>query len=318
MIGLVLLTGRGIQSALEAAGLHAERIGSLWNTFVIVMAVVYVAVVAVLMLALFRRRRETEPEPRAVLHIVAAAVALTTLILFGLLISSVMTGRAIAAVPENALVLEVTGRQWWWQIEYDHPDQSRRITTANEIVIPVGRPVQIRLQSTDVIHSFWVPNLHGKQDLIPGREGKIVLQADKPGVYRGQCAEFCGQQHAKMALWVNAVPQADFERWAEVQRRSSAIPSSPSQRKGQEVFMSSPCPLCHTIRGTDASGSTAPDLTHFASRRSIAAGTLPNRRGHLGGWILDPQHLKPGSYMPPTLLRQGELDPLLDYLESLH
>ena len=313
---LALLTSRGMQSALEPAGAQAEQIGRLWDLFLVICAAVYVLVMIALCIALFRRKRAT-PNERGAFHAIALATGISTVILFGLLVSSIFTSRGIASVTGDAVRVEVTGRQWWWQVDYDHPDKNKRFTTANELTIPVGIPVQIRLHSSDVIHSFWVPNLHGKQDLIPGHDGAIVLLADRPGVYRGQCAEFCGLQHAKMALWVNALAPADYARWVEAQRDSSKIPSTPMQRKGQDVFMSSPCPLCHNIQGTNASGKTGPDLTHFASRRSIAAGTLPNRRGFLAGWILDPQHIKPGAYMPPILLNQGELEPLLAYLESL-
>jgi cytochrome c oxidase subunit 2 len=315
---LALLAGRGMQSALEPAGVHAEKIGALWDVFLWVSAVVYVIVMAVLLVALFRRRQAAQTESsRGAFNSVAIATGITVAILFALLVSSIFTSRGLAEVTGDAVRLEVTGRQWWWQIDYDDADKSKRFTTANEIHIPVGVPVQIRLRSTDVIHSFWVPNLHGKQDLIPGKDNRIILLADRPGIYRGQCAEFCGLQHAKMALWVNALAPADYARWVQSQRASSKIPSSQLQRKGQDVFMSSPCPLCHNIQGTNASGKTGPDLTHFASRRSIAAGTLPNSRGFLAGWILDPQHIKPGAYMPPMSLNQGELEPLLAYLESL-
>lgn len=304
----------GIQSALEPAGVHADRIGTLWDVFLIVCSVVYVLVIAFLLVAL----RRWSNDERAVGTGVAVAVGLTVVTLFGLLVSSVLTGRATASTQDAPIEITLTGRQWWWQFDYDHPDASKRFTTANELTIPVGIPVRIWLRSPDVIHSFWVPNLNGKQDLIPGKENnQIVLQATKPGVYRGQCAEFCGYQHAKMALWVNVVSPADYAKWIESQRQPSKIPSTPEQRKGLETFMRSPCPLCHTIQGTPANGKTAPDLTHFASRRSIAAGTVPNRRGFLAGWILDPQHIKPGAYMPPTQLEQGELEPLLAYLESL-
>ena len=307
---------RGIQSALEPAGMHAEEIGTLATVFFVVCAVVYVLVLLFLGVALFRRNRGGSS--RAALTAVIAAVVLTVLTLFGLLTSSVFTGRAIASAPEAAVEIVVTGHQWWWQVEYnDKKNVSRRISTANELYIPVGLPVLVFLRSTDVIHSFWVPNLHGKQDLIPGHENVIRLHAKRPGVYRGQCAEFCGLQHAKMAFWVTALPPADFAKWAESQRRLPPPPSTPQQRKGQEIFMRSPCPLCHTVQGTPASGKVGPDLTHLASRRSLAAGTLPNRRGYLAGWILDPQHIKPGAYMPPIQLRQGEVDPLLDYLETL-
>jgi cytochrome c oxidase subunit 2 len=314
----MILAARGIQSALEPGGVQADRIGDLWNVFLIVCAVVYVLVMIALCIALFRRRNAAQNEStRGAFGAVSIATGITTIILFALLVSSIFTSRGIASVTGDAVRIEITGRQWWWQADYDAADKSKRFTTANEISIPVGVPVQIRLRSPDVIHSFWVPNLHGKQDAIPGHDGGIVLRADRPGIYRGQCAEFCGLQHAKMALWVNALSPADYARWVASQQASSTIPSSSQQRKGQEIFMSSPCPLCHNIQGTNASGKTGPDLTHFASRRSIAAGTLPNRRGLLAGWILDPQHIKPGAYMPPTLLNHGELEPLLAYLESL-
>jgi cytochrome c oxidase subunit 2 len=306
---------RGIQSALEPAGVHAEKIGALWDIFLVVSAIVYVLVLLFLFIAL--RRKQSE-ETKGVRTGVTIATGITVVALFALLVSSVVTGRAIAYAPAQTIDVTVTGRQWWWQVDYEHPaDQSKRFTSANELVIPVGVPVQVKLRSTDVIHSFWIPNLHGKQDLIPGHENAILLQATKAGVYRGQCAEFCGLQHAKMALWVTAVPLADFAKWAEQQRQPSKIPSTPQQRKGEEVFMSSPCPLCHNVQGTNASGKTGPDLTHFGSRRSIAAGALPNHRAHLAGWILDPQRIKPGVYMPPTALKQGELEPLLAYVESL-
>jgi cytochrome c oxidase subunit II len=303
----------GIQSALEPAGVHADRIGTLWDVFLVVSTVVYVLVLLFTVVAL-RRRSQNE---RGVRTGVTIAIGLTVVTLFGLLVSSVLTGRATASTQSAPIEITLTGRQWWWQFDYDHPDVHKRFTTANELTIPVGIPVKIWLRSPDVIHSFWIPNLNGKQDLIPGKDNQIVLQATRTGVFRGQCAEFCGLQHARMAFWVNAVAPGDYVKWVESQRQPSKIPSTPEQRKGQETFMSSPCPLCHTIQGTPANGKTAPDLTHFASRRSIAAATLPNRRGFLAGWILDPQHIKPGAFMPPTQLEQGELEPLLAYLESL-
>jgi cytochrome c oxidase subunit 2 len=343
----------GIQSALEPAGVHADRIGTLWNVFLGVSAVVYVLVLLFLAVALLRRRgavgrlavgrlgggeeqaaaphehtdSETSGAPlpppnrptanRPTLIAVSVATGITVVILFALLVSSIFTGRAIAYAPAAPIQVTVTGRQWWWQVDYDTKDVSKRITTANELYIPVGVPVQVHLRSTDVIHSFWVPNLHGKQDLIPGHQNAILLQATRPGVYRGQCAEFCGLQHAKMALWVTALAPADFAKWAAAQQESSKIPSTPRQRQGQEVFTSVSCALCHNVQGTEASGKVGPDLTHFASRRSIAAGALPNRRAELASWILDPQHVKPGAYMPPTRLGTQDLEPLLDYLESL-
>jgi cytochrome c oxidase subunit II len=312
-----LLTGR-VQSTLDSAGVDAARIGRLWNIFLIVSAVVFALVMLALVTALLRRGRGTETEgSRGATIAVSVATGITVVILFGLLAASILTGRASASVGKQALEIEVTGRQWWWQVDYDDPDVSRRFTSANELTIPAGVPVKIVLHSPDVIHSFWVPSLQGKRDLIPGHDGSIVLQAERPGVFRGQCAEFCGQQHAKMAFWVTALAPADYARWAEAQRAPAPPPSTAGQHAGQEIFMRSPCPLCHNIQGTDASGKTGPDLTHFAGRRSIAAATLPNRRPLLAAWIVDPQHIKPGNAMPMMDIRPGELEPLLDYLESL-
>lgn len=318
MTSVAAVAGRGIQSVFSPAGSHAESIGRLYNVFLAVAVIVYILVMLFLVLALLKRRTQTDSKyPRGATLSVVIATALSALTLFGLLTASVFTGRDIAGVPPDAIHLTITGRQWWWQADYEYADVSKRFATANEIVIPTGVPVAMKLRSPDVIHSLWIPNLHGKQDLIPGHDGDLVIKAERAGVYRGECAEFCGLQHAKMALWVNAVSPEEYAKWVRSQRQPSRIPSTAEQRKGQEIFMSSPCPLCHTIRGTEAAGKTAPELTHFASRRSIAAGTLPNRRGFLAGWILDPQHIKPGSYMPPVQLQSGQLDPLLTYLESL-
>jgi cytochrome c oxidase subunit 2 len=191
------------------------------------------------------------------------------------------------------------------------------VITANEIHIPVGKPVHIRLASRDVIHSFWVPDLHGKKDLIPGKDTDLWLRADRAGVYRGQCAEFCGWQHAHMALLVIAEPQDRFDAWLASQRQTPPPPSTPLGQRGRAVFESQACPLCHTVAGTQANGSAGPDLTHLASRRTIAAGTLPNTIGSLGGWIVDPQSTKPGNRMPAVTLHADDLQALLAYLETL-
>jgi cytochrome c oxidase subunit 2 len=311
--------GGAIQSVLDSAGQQARQIEGLWWVFFWVSVAVYLLVAAALLVALFRRRRaagEMQGERRAV-HAIAAATVLTVGTLFFLLVSTIAVGRDLSEHGPAAVTIEVTGHQWWWEVEYDHRDSSRRFTTANELTIPAGEPVRLKLRSGDVIHDFWVPSLGPKRDLTPGHEAALVLRADRTGVYRGQCAEFCGQQHAKMSFWVNVVQKDAYIAWTEKQRLRSRVPTTASQRKGLETFLSSPGPLCHTIAGTDASGKVAPDLTHFASRRSIAAATLPNRRGYLAAWILDPQHLKPGSNMPPTLMKGSDLNPLLDYLESL-
>lgn len=313
------MTTSRVQSALDAAGSYAAQIEALWWVFFWISAVVYALIVVALVAAVFRRRREDDTTERTAPAIrgVSIATGATVLTMFALLLSSVHVGRGLADPSPAEVRIKLTGHQWWWQIEYEHEDKSKQFSTANELTIPVGRPVRIALHTADVIHSFWVPNLHGKQDMINGHPGEILLKADRAGTWRGQCAEFCGLQHANMAFWVNAVPMADYVQWLDEQQKPSRIPATVEQRKGLETFLSSPCALCHTIGGTDASGKPGPDLTHFASRRSIAAATAPNRRAQLAAWILDPQHMKPGSNMPPTSLTQSELHSLLAYLESL-
>jgi cytochrome c oxidase subunit 2 len=236
-----------------------------------------------------------------------------------LIVASFLVGRAIYSNPNNsdALIIEVNGRQWWWDVRYNPSIPSQIVTTANEIHIPVGRPIVLRLGSGDVIHSFWVPNLHGKMDMIPGRTQELSLQADRPGVYRGQCAEYCGHQHAHMALTVVAEPEDQFNAWYQAQLQSAPAPATESQIYGQKVFLSKPCVMCHRIQGTEAGGRLGPDLTHVASRQTIAAGTLPNTREHLAQWIVNSQSVKPGNRMPPIPVAGNELNALLDYVQSL-
>lgn len=314
---------RDLHSALDAAGPQAGRIEDLWWIFFWVCTTVFVLVLIALLAAVLHRRRRDEQQrgdggERHLVRAVGGATAVSGVILIGLLIVSVSTGRAVLSLPPaDALTLEVVGHQWWWEIRYEDPVSSRRFTTANEIHIPVGRPIRVKTRSNDVIHSFWVPNLHGKRDLIPGHPSETWLQADRPGVFRGPCAEFCGAQHANMHLLVVAEPPAAFEAWRQAQLKPAAPPATPLQLRGQTVFLSLPCSTCHTIAGTPAGGRIGPDLTHLASRRTLAAGTLPNTRGYLGGWILDPQTQKPGSKMPPVALQPDDLEALLAYLESL-
>jgi cytochrome c oxidase subunit 2 len=249
---------------------------------------------------------------------VTAATAVTVLILFGFLLSSLWTSRAIASVrPEQALSIHIIGHQWWWEVEYEDGTPSQRMLTANEIHIPVGRPVVFKVTSRDVIHSFWVPNLDGKRDLIPGYTTAIWLQATRPGLFRGQCAEFCGLQHAHMAIDVTAEPEDAFNRWLDARRAAASAPTGDRERRGHDVFMAARCAGCHTIRGTDANGRVAPDLTHIASRDSIGAGTLPNTPEHLAGWLVNPQASKPGNQMPPNPLASDDMQALVAYLETL-
>lgn len=305
------------QSMVDPAGPQAARIANLGWLLLWVCGAVWVVVAAFLVGGLYRKREHASAEPNLP-RAVGGSTALTVVILLGLLVASVITGRALSTIPaSNAMNVEITGHQWWWEVEYPDFPPYQRVRTANEIHIPVGRPVRIKVTSQDVIHSFWAPNLHGKIDLIPGHLNVTWLQADRPGDYRGQCAEFCGFQHAHMAFHVIAESPAEFNAWLDRQRQTAAMPQSPDERKGQEVFLSTACIVCHAIRGTDAHGAIAPDLTHVASRRMIAAGTLPNDRDHLSQWILDSQRIKPGNRMPPMKLQSEQLEPLLSYLQIL-
>jgi cytochrome c oxidase subunit II len=319
----------GNQSALDPAGPGASRISELWWLMLAVCAAVLMLVTLMLLWALARRGRPpgaaglslVQPDPRRerrMGRVVGAAVGATAAIILLFVVAGHWIGRELVAEPTSpTLSIDVTAQRWWWDVRYQDPVPSRSFATANEIHIPVGRPVELTLRSVDVIHSFWVPNLQGKKDLIPGQVNTLWLQADRPGVFRGQCAEFCGFQHANMALHVVAEPEEEFARWQERQRQPAPEPATAEQRKGREVFLAGPCVLCHAINGTRAGGVTGPNLTHVASRLSLAAGTLPNTRGHLAAWIVDPQLRKPGNNMPPNLLTAEELQALLSYLDTL-
>jgi cytochrome c oxidase subunit 2 len=319
------------QSAVDPVGPQSGKIDTLWWSFFWLLGAIFIAVIIVLLFTLMRPRSGAEQEAIEAAHkpseetdsrirrIVTGATIATIVILFVLIVASVGTGKAISELSykKNPLTIEVTGNQWWWQIRYLNDDPSLTVVTANEIHIPVGRPVQIRGLSNDVIHSFWVPNLHGKRDLIPSRTTDEWIEADHPGLYRGQCAEFCGLQHAHMSLWVVAEPQDKFKTWMDAQLQPAVAPSDPELQHGQQVFMNHACIFCHQIRGTTAGGQNAPDLTHFGSRRGIAANTVPNTKGNLAGWIVDPQSMKPGNHMASIVVDSTELQPLIEYLESL-
>ncbi len=309
-------------AVLNPASPETRLIDWLWDAMYVTSIVVFVLVVAALLWGAFRRRAtEPAPEPardRGLTIAVALATGATVLILFGFLVYDIAVGRQLSRNPgREALQIRVTGHQWWWEVQYRDSLPQNWVTTANEIHIPVGRPVVFELRSTDVIHSFWPPSLSQKRDLIPGDVNSLWFQADTPGVYRGQCAEYCGLQHAKMAFLVVADRPDSFASWLARQRDTALTPTDELTRRGQEVFLSSTCVMCHAISGTPAGSRIGPDLTHLASRRTIAAGTLPNTRGNLAGWILDPQRIKPGTKMPANQLDPSDLQALLAYLESL-
>lgn len=214
--------------------------------------------------------------------------------------------------------IRITGHQWWWEVEYVGEDPHQRVVTANEIHVPVGAPVDFELVSADVIHSFWVPQLHGKVDLIPGRENHLRLQADEAGIFEGQCSEFCGAEHAQMRLLLIAEPPEAFARWLEGQRRDAVAPEGQVAQTGQTLFEDKACGLCHTIRGTQALGTVGPDLTHLASRRGLAADSIPNSHAYLAAWIVRAQTLKPEAQMPNLGdLSGAELRELTAYLREL-
>lgn len=315
-LSLLLSACAGAPSTLAPRGPAAAEIANLsWIMFGLATAV-FVVVMGLLLYGLFRpHHQEGEYKPSPGLDktfIIWGGIVIPVIILIGLYIFTIRAMAALAA-PPSTLLIEVVGHQFWWEVRY--PNQA--ITTANEMHIPVGQPVELRLTSADVIHSFWVPELHGKMDLIPNRINSFWLQADEAGVYYGECAEFCGIQHAKMAFVVVAEPEEQFAAWLEQQAQPAPAPSDPIVQQGQQIFLGSACVYCHTVRGTNATGTLGPDLTHLASRRTLAAGIVDNSRGNLAGWIIDPHSIKPGNKMPPTNLSGPDLQALLAYLESL-
>ena len=318
----------GPHDALATAGPQAERIGRLWDLFMLVCGGVFAAVFLVFLVAVVRAPRADARTPADLSMLdrrepgpyrgVVVGVALSTLLLFVLLLASVWTDRALARMAlVDAVHLEVTGHQWWWEVRYDAERQSDAFVTANELHVPVGRPVIVTLHADDVIHSLWVPSLAGKKDLIPGRTSLMQFRADRPGIYRGQCAEFCGYQHAYMAFEVIADPPEQYAAWLARQRAEAPEPADAALKRGRDVFLRSTCVMCHAVQGTSANAQKAPDLTHVGGRTTLAAGTLTNDREAMRRWIRDPQKIKPGVNMPASTLADADLDALVGWLESL-
>jgi len=307
----------GNQSVLDPKGPQAVELAQLsWLLFAFGTVVLLIVVAALVAAARGPvRARSALASPRAVVWggVVFPAVTLTVLLAYGVWLT-----RAAALSPEaaDALRITVVGEQWWWRVQYPRSDGA--VAAANEIRIPVGRPVLFTLSSADVIHSFWVPNLGGKVDMVPGRTTLLRLRADVPGVFRGQCAEYCGGPHALMALEIVALPPAEFEAWLQGQALPGAEPSSLAARRGRELFLGAGCGACHTIRGTPAAGMVGPDLTHLGSRRSVGVDTLAMTPANIARFIRDGQHVKPGNLMPPFRIFSGtDLDALAEYLAGL-
>ena len=316
------------QSVLGSAGAENHQFLVLFGIFLVICAIMYVFVIAFLIAGIIRSRRagsanvmeerrhhESNPLMRTGLIGWGAVVAIG---LVALAIASFVADRGMASpAGKQKLSITVTGNQWWWDVVYNAGDTSKMVRTANEIHLPVGVPVRLFLHSNDVIHSFWVPNLAGKQDLIPGRENDITLVPRKIGIYRGQCAEFCGAEHAKMAFVVDVDSYSDFIKWWNHQLQEAPRPATPLALAGYNYVTSGPCSSCHAIAGTPANGTVGPDLTHLASRRTIAAGMMPMSEGNLYGWVEDPQSLKPGTHMPTIGLEPNQLHAVVAYLETL-
>jgi cytochrome c oxidase subunit 2 len=305
-----------IQSAAGNDGQQSALVSHLFEIFLGVTGFFYLVVIVFLIWAIVRRRDGSrEPALRRSLVVWVALIALT---LGGLTVASWFTDRGLAqAADRPGVEITLIGHQWWWEVRYDNGDPSRIVHTANELHLPAGVPTNIRLQSTDVIHSLWIPNLAGKQDLIPGRTTDLSLLPLHEGVYRGQCAEFCGLQHANMALDVTVESPAAFARWRAAQLVSPPPPATPLAQAGQALVTNGACASCHTIAGTNASGQVAPDLSHVAGRRSLAAGALAMNHRNLAGWIANPQDAKPGNNMPAVPMNARELAAITAYLETL-
>jgi cytochrome c oxidase subunit II len=318
-------------SYLSAAGTRADRILPLTWYLLWVAVAVCIIIAALLWIAVCRNpsaaaSRTESPQSIKEVSLVRGTDPVRWITLgvsisaIPLIIALVWTMVALASTsgpPSNpALVLDVTGHQWWWEVRYDSAEPAQVFLTANEIHIPVGETVLVRLHGGDVIHSFWVPKLTGKTDTIPGQVNFSWIRADRPGLYRGQCTEYCGYQHAHMSLEVIAEPHAAFDQWRAAQLASAPAPATPDQERGRQL-VEYRCGLCHQVRGTLAGAISAPDLTHIASRRTLAAGTLLNNPGNLSGWIEDPQAVKPGALMPNQFLSAQELADVRAYLETL-
>jgi cytochrome c oxidase subunit 2 len=300
----------------------AESSPLLWG--LIWLSVVVVAIVTLAVVVGIAVRATGDRDPAAVkversgngLWWIYGGVGLSTLVLLAFVGWTIATMAGIAKPPRPAaFTIEVSARQWWWGFTYDEAGPDKAFTTANEIHIPVGVPVHFALNSPDVIHSFWVPALGGKTDVIPGRTNEMWLEADKPGVYRGQCSEYCGEEHAQMALFVFAEPAPQFEAWRAAQAADATTPAG-AAGAGEAQFVAR-CGRCHAVRGSAARGELGPDLTHLMSRTSIAAGMLANSIGNLAGWIANPQGIKPDAKMPNIDLSGPELQSMLAYLETL-
>jgi cytochrome c oxidase subunit 2 len=318
-VGLAGCGGR--QSTLDTHSTQSNDIRTLWWWMLVVAGIIFLGAIAMLTIGWIRRSRPGLPffgqservETRLVV-LFGMVIPVVVLVALFFVANVYVIGKTEPPKPgSTAMSVEVTGHQWWWEAHYP----GTTAVTANEIHIPAATRVEVIGNTDDVIHSFWVPELNRKIDLIPGRNNRLLLDADSPGVYRGQCAEFCGLQHAHMSFEVIAQPPAQFRAWLQNMAADARPPTTPAEQAGQQDFMADQCASCHTIRGTAAQGQIGPDLTHLASRSTIAALTLPNDAEYLPRWIRDPQHFKPGNRMPGLNLSDQDVAALVSYLRSL-
>jgi cytochrome c oxidase subunit 2 len=329
-----------LQSVLHAAaGSGAALLEQLGVVLYVGAGLIFAAVMILTLHATFSAGRRAS----ALTWVVGGGIVFPALTLSALLLYSLAVGSAVSAqqsgsalrllldcfgidstarIPPplpGALRIHVIGKQWWWEVRYEGADgDTRTVVLANELRIPLDEPVELFLSTTDVIHSFWAPSLAGKVDMIPGRTNRLVIRTSEAGIYRGQCAEYCGGQHALMALYVVAEPPDRFRGWLQQQAQPVSAPEDAFLREGYDAFLRARCPECHTVRGTAATGESGPDLTHVGSRHSLAAGVLRNHVGTMAGWIAGAQDVKPGNAMPSMNVYTGrELRAVSAWLESL-
>jgi cytochrome c oxidase subunit II len=326
LLAPTLLAGcGGSQNALDP---HSHQTTDIANLFWVMAAVSFgglALITGLLVLAWVRRGRRglgsdtEEPHPGekpAWFVVVGMGVVFPLMVIVALFVVAdwgIVSVTQAPAASSTAMTVDAIGHQWWWEFRYP----GRRAVTADELHIPVATRINLVAKTADVIHSFWVPELNRKIDTIPGQENRILLYANKVGVYRGQCAEFCGLQHAHMGTLVFVQPKAQFRAWLKKQAAPAARPTATAARRGEQAFLAGSCSSCHAIRGTSARGYVGPDLTHLASRTTLAGLTIPNSRSYLARWIVDSQHFKPGNDMPDFRLRQSQLQSLVAYLEGL-
>ena len=316
---LLCLAATGCSSSTPSVvapdGPKSQFVSNAWWILCGVASFVCIVVIALAVGALVFRRRPKKVDSEGGQRPVVVFGLVIPAVIFAATFALSVTGIAVNAQPPTPkrVTVHVIGHQWWWGVKYPRAG----VTTANEIHVPTGEPVRLELTTDDVIHSFWVPQITPKMDLIPNRPNTTWFSVDKSGVYHGQCAEYCGVEHAHMAFAVIAQPRPQFEKWLDDHAQTARLPTTAQERRGMSVFETGTCATCHTIRGTTAHGHVGPDLTHVATRRKLAAGTIPNDFGHMEGWVADSQSIKPGNKMPPQNLSPDDLRAVVTYLQSL-